>query len=131
MSSDHPERERAKAIRHGPGRPPRSDRPELLRKFSEYIDSTDIPVIAQFAYQNDVGTDQLYGWPEFASAVERARNKKEGNLEIKALYGEINARVAIFALKQLGWSDRGEQTLKGDKNAPIRFVVSEKVARDS
>jgi hypothetical protein len=38
--------------------------------------------------------------------------------------------MTIFALKQLGWSDRSEQTLRGDGNGPLRIVVSEKVARD-
>jgi hypothetical protein len=128
MSSEHPERERAKAMRHGPGRPLRSDRPELLRKFLEYIDSTDIPVIQQFCYQNDVGTDQLYTWPEFAGALDKARNKKEANIEIKSLYNEINTRQAIFSLKQLGWSDRTEQTLRGDTHAPMQLIVSEKIA---
>jgi hypothetical protein len=115
-------------MRHGPGPPPRSDRPELLAKLNEYIDAHDIPVLQQFCYQHDILHRQLYDWPELASAVERARNKKEGNLEIKTLFGEINARVAIFSLKQLGWTDRGVQTLKGDRNAPVRLIVSEKVA---
>jgi hypothetical protein len=73
MSSEHPERERAKAIRNGRGRPPREDRPELLAGFEEYIETHDIPVIAEFSYsepRNDVSRQQLYDWPEFASAVE-------------------------------------------------------------
>jgi hypothetical protein len=131
MSSEHPERERAKALRRGVGRPARSDRPELLARFEAYIDTHDIPAIAEFSYQNDVSRQQLYDWPEFADALEKARNKKEANLEIMALYNQINTRVAIFALKQLGWSDRSEQTLKGDKTAPVRFIVSEKVAIQS
>jgi len=27
--------------------------------------------------------------------------------------------MAIFSLKQLGWSDRGEQTLRGDRGSPV------------
>ena len=42
-----------------------------------------------------------------------------------ALYNQINVRMAIFALKQLGWTDRTEQTLHGDKHAPVQFIVSE------
>ena len=37
-------------------------------------------------------------------------------------------RQAILSLQQLGWSDRAEQTLKGDKNASVTFIVSENVA---
>jgi hypothetical protein len=47
-----------------------------------------------------------------------------------ALAGEINVSTRSSSLKQLGWSDRPEQTVHGDKSAPIRFVVSEKVARE-
>jgi hypothetical protein len=44
-----------------------------------------------------------------------------------ALYNQINTRQAIFSLKQLEWTDRGEQTLKGDAFAPI--IISETAAR--
>jgi len=130
MPSNHPERERSKAMRHGRGHPPRSDRPELLQKFGEYIDAHDIPVIAEFAYINHVARQQLYEWPEFASTLQRCVNKKEANLEIRSLYNQINVAQAIFSLKQLGWTDRGEQTLKGQKNVPVTFIVSENVAGD-
>ena len=39
--------------------------------------------------------------------------------------------MAIFALKQFGWSDMREQTLRGDGDAPVRFIVSEKEATSS
>jgi hypothetical protein len=128
MSSAHPERERAKAIRNGRGRPPRDDRPKLLARFEQYIGAHDFPAIAEFSYQNDVSRQQLYEWPEFTDALERCRNKKEANLEIGALYNRINVRQAIFSLKQLGWSDRTEQTLRGDTHAPVQLIVSEKIA---
>ena len=51
-------------------------------------------------------------------------------LELGGLSGKIHPRMAIFALKQLGWTDRGEQTLKVDRDAPVRFIVSEKVATE-
>jgi hypothetical protein len=51
----------------------------------------------------------------------------QANLALKSLYGEINVRVAIFSLKQLGWSDRAEQTHRGDAFAPI--VISETADR--
>ena len=58
----------------------------------------------------------------------RLRKRWQRNLEFKALYNQINVLVAIFALKQPGWTDRGEQTLKGDRDVPVRFIISEKVA---
>jgi hypothetical protein len=50
-----------------------------------------------------------------------------GELERKALYNEINTSMAIFSLQQLGWSDRAEQTHRGDAFAPI--IISETAAR--
>ena len=41
------------------------------------------------------------------------------------------ATEPAHGLKQLGWTDRGERTLKGDKAAPVRVIVSEKVATQS
>jgi hypothetical protein len=100
----------------------------LLKAFEAYIKATEIPVEAEFAYQHDIDKRRLYDWPEFEHALALFRCKKEGALELKSLYCKINPRMAIFALKQLGWTDRGEQTLRGDKGAsPITFEVSEKV----
>jgi hypothetical protein len=44
-----------------------------------------------------------------------------------SIYNQINTRQAIFSLKQLGWSDRAEQTHRGDAFAPI--IISETAAR--
>ena len=34
--------------------------------------------------------------------------------------------MAIFSLKQLGWTDRSEQTHKGDQSAPLVFSATDK-----
>jgi hypothetical protein len=36
--------------------------------------------------------------------------------------------MTILALKQFWWSDQGDRTLKGARDAPVRFIVSEKMA---
>jgi hypothetical protein len=61
------------------------------------------------------------------AALLKGRDKKEANLEIMSIYNQINTRQAIFSLKQLGWSDRAEQTHRGDAFAPI--IISETAAR--
>ena len=40
-------------------------------------------------------------------------------LELRNLYGEINACQTVLSLKRLGWSDRVERTFKGDRDTPL------------
>jgi len=114
----------------GAGRPREHDRAALAAEFIAYIENAEIPIIAEFAHRHGVSKSVLYDWPEFADLLKLCTSKKEAALERKALAGEINVSMAIFSLKQLGWSDRAEQTLHGDKHAPVQFIVSEKVAKD-
>lgn len=107
-------------------RPREWDRAALLEELWQYIDSHDIPIIAEFASLCGLHRQQLYDMPELSDALKVCTSKKEGALESKALKGDINCPMAIFSLKQLGWSDRTEQTLRGDAKAPL--VISSKDA---
>lgn len=91
------------------GRPPKVkevDMPELVRKFEEYIATTDIPIIAEFAYQNGFGKDYIYDRAEFSELRKRCMAKKEAALERGSLTGTLNPTQAIFSLKQMGWTDK-------------------------
>lgn len=94
---------------HAGGRP-RNFNPEqmeeLVKKFSEYIDNTDVPIIAEFAYKNDILKQELYDWPEFSNLLKKCVAKKESQLEKGALANKLNPTMCIFSLKQLGWSDK-------------------------
>jgi hypothetical protein len=93
------------------GRPPKvSDdkMSELVAKFQKYIEETDIPIIAEFAYQNGFGKQYLYDRPEFSDLIKIALAKKEAALENGALMGTLNPTMAVFSLKQLGWRDKHE-----------------------
>jgi hypothetical protein len=95
--------------KHPGGRPPKLSDDEkglLLKKFEIYINETDIPIIKEFAYKNEVISTNLYDWVEFSTLLKRCTDKKEAALERKALKGEINTGMAAFSLKQLGWSDQ-------------------------
>lgn len=81
---------------------------ELAKKFERYIEETDLPIIAEFAYQNGVTKQLLYEREEFSTLVKRCVEKKEARLERGLLTGEYNAPGAIFSLKQLGWRDKHE-----------------------
>ena len=81
---------------------------DLNAKFLKYIHDTDIPIIAEFAYLNDVRRQFLYECPALADSIKKCIEKKESQLERMSLTGEVNTTQAIFSLKQLGWSDRQE-----------------------
>jgi len=95
-----------------PGGRPRNFNPEqmqeLVKKFEEYIDNTDVPIIAEFAYKNNILKQELYDWPEFSNLLKKCVAKKESQLEKGALANKLNPTMCIFSLKQLGWKDRQE-----------------------
>lgn len=86
-------------------RPREWDRADLLEKLLDYIDSTDIPIIAEFAHMHGVLRSKLYEMDELGDALKACVQKKEFALESKALKGDVNCTMAIFSLKQLGWKD--------------------------
>jgi hypothetical protein len=79
---------------------------ELLAKLEDYIETTTLPVLAEFAFRERVNRQDLYAHPEFSDAIKRLMAKKEYILEMGALRGKFNASMAIFSLKQLGWTDK-------------------------
>jgi hypothetical protein len=118
------------------GRPRKHNIDEIIEKLNDYINTTEIPVIAEFAYQNNIRRDYLYELAktndELTNAIKRIIEKKEAQLEIKSLKGEINSTQAIFSLKQLGWKDKQEIETKnthinGNDDIP-RMTFEEKKA---
>lgn len=103
-------------------RPREYDREALMAELEQYIENTDIPILAEFAAQHGFGKGLLHDWPEFSDLVKRCTSKKESALERQALAGNVNCAMAIFSLKQLGWSDRQDMTLKGDKAHPVALL---------
>lgn len=101
------------------GAPQVHDRVAILQAFLRYISSTEIPIVAEFAASHGLYRQFLYDCDEFADALKQCVSKKEGALERKALDGQVNCTMAIFSLKQLGWSDKQETVHKGDAAAPI------------
>jgi hypothetical protein len=81
---------------------------DLLIKLNDYIEKNTIPIVAEFAYKNNIPRKQLYEIPEINDTLKRLIDKKEANLEKGLLSGKLVAAGAIFSLKQLGWKDRHE-----------------------
>jgi hypothetical protein len=111
----------------GRGRPRIRNRKEIAAMLEAYTDSKDIPVLAEFAYQNNIRRDYLYEMAkddeDLSNAIKRCAEKKEAQLEIKSLKGEINPTQAIFSLKQLGWTDKQGIELTGKDGGPLKIEL--------
>jgi hypothetical protein len=97
------------------------DRDAVLAALLEYIRVNDIPIACEFAVSIGMHRSKLYRMPELAEALELLSTKKEAMLERKGLaLGEINTTMAIFSLKQLGWTDRSEVAHSGEMSIVSR-----------
>jgi hypothetical protein len=92
---------------------------EIVEKLERYIDETPVPVVAEFAYKNRIPRQALYDHEELSDSIKRLIDKKEAQLEILALKGEINITMAIFSLKQMGWRDRLFQSVELQNESTI------------
>jgi UTP-glucose-1-phosphate uridylyltransferase len=99
------------------GRPQKYTEPvinEMVQKFADYINDTELPIVAEFAYMNDIDRKYLYDHEEFSALLKKCKSKKETALERGAISGAYVPSVAIFSLKQLGWSDKQEIQHSGE-----------------
>ena len=101
---------------------------EVAILINEYVDKSAIPVLAECAFELGHHRQFFYehdDCPEFLDAVKRLLAKKEFRLEVGALSGNLNASMAIFSLKQMGWSDKHEHSLPGGKNGngPSKITI--------
>jgi len=92
-------------------------RAELLEAFFVYIEENDIPILAEFAYENGVPRQKIYEFEEFSDAIQLCHCKKEANLEKGALTRAIDPGMAKFSLAQLGWSEKSQ--ISGAGGAPL------------
>ena len=74
---------------------------QMFKKFEKYINDTTLPIIAEFAYMNEIDRNYLYDNAIFSTLLKRCIAKKEANLEKGALTGKLNPSMAIFSLKQI------------------------------
>jgi len=96
---------------------------EINEKLNKYIDEEDIPILAEFAYLNNIPRQKLYEFKELNDAIKKAITKKEANLEKGGLTGSINITMAIFSLKQLGWKDRHDIEHTGKDGGAIESKI--------
>jgi len=96
---------------------PRKYTKKLLKEINEmilaYTENTPVPILAECAYGLGMHRQQLYEFPELNDAIKRLITKKESVLEKGALSGKLNTSMAIFSLKQIGWSDKQDVNHSG------------------
>ena len=89
----------------------------IAEAMNEYTIRTDIPIAAEFAWQNSIPKSTLYNLAEkneeLLEAIKRLTDKKEAQLERQCLNGKIDKTMAVFSLKQLGWKDKTETEHSG------------------
>lgn len=88
---------------------------EIIEYMEKYIEDSAIPSIAKFAYISNMSRQALYEHSEFSDMLKRLKDKREAALEEKLFSDPRFATGTIFALKQMGWSDKQEidHTTKG------------------
>ena len=106
------------------GRPPKVNIEDLLNDVDTYISEANPPIVAEFAHNHNITRQYLYeladrhkanGDRRLSDAIKAIAEAKEIKLEKGALVGEYNSPMAIFSLKQLGWSDSKSAPAYGDQ----------------
>jgi hypothetical protein len=104
---------------------------ELSNLISDYFNQTSRPTLSGLAVFLEVDRQTLYNYrekDEFFGIIKRATAKVEAIYEERAIY-ENNPTGVIFALKNMGWSDRvaNDHTTNGKDVTgikPIEWVKS-------
>jgi hypothetical protein len=103
---------------------------ELANLIADYFNSTERPTLAGLAVYLEIDRQTLYNYKErdeFFDIIKKATAKVEAIYEERAIY-ENNPTGVIFALKNMGWTDRvaNDHTTKGEKiNIPISSWAKE------
>ena len=101
------------------GRPPKVSIEDLINDIDEYLATADPPIVAEYAHFHGITRQRLYQLAdeneELFDAIKRISEAKEVMLERKGLKGQYQPTMAIFSLKQLGWTDKQQE--KGDDEA--------------
>jgi hypothetical protein len=108
-----------------PGRPSKVNIDVLIGDIDSYIERADPPIIAEYAHLHGITRQRLYqladekkaaGDDRLFDGIKKLSEAKEIKLEKNGLSGDYAANVAIFSLKQLGWSDKQNMNLSVGNN---------------
>lgn len=94
----------------------------MCKKIEKYINDNrkGVPILKECCLLNDWDYDYVItlqrGNEELKRSTRKILNWKEVQLEKGALSGKIDKTMAIFSLKQLGWTDKQEQSVTVEKS---------------
>jgi len=104
---------------------------ELQCLIDNYFDQTVRPTLAGLALFLEIDRQTLYNYSErdqFFDILKKAKSRVEATYEERAIY-EPNPTGVIFALKNMGWTDRvaTDHTTKGEAIVvpPIQWIDNE------
>jgi hypothetical protein len=103
---------------------------EIVDAMMEYTERSSIPILAEFAYQRKIPVNTFSEIPELNEAKQMLFLKKQAQLEKGTLLGQLNPSMAIFSLKQLGWSDKQEiveKTTDSDQSLLAALTKSKEI----
>ena len=115
------------------GKPKQSGQPrkygtpaEMAKKVAEYFSIEDVKTITGLALHLDFESRQsFYDYekiPEYSYIIKNARLRVESNYE-RMMYSKTPTG-AIFALKNMGWSDKQEHEHTGKDGGAIEVTVN-------
>ena len=112
------------------GRPKKFTLKELEKRIAGYFAHCDEHkepyCITGLALALDTSRRSLLNWEkddEFFHAIKRAKDECEFYIEKEALKGKLPPAVAIFCLKNFGWTDKQEHEHTGKDGAPFTFTI--------
>lgn len=106
------------------GRPLAFTPEELQSKVDEYLTFPKI-TLAGLAYHLNIDRQTLYNYAErdeFFDIIKKARQAVEAKYEERMIY-ENNPTGVIFALKNMGWSDKQEIKHEGISNEITKIEI--------
>ena len=89
---------------------------EIISDMEEYAEKEVLPSVAEFCYQQKIHKQRLSDIPRLADAKKRTISLKQEYQAMKAgIAGKIPTALAIFMLKNNGWSDKPEESTENNK----------------
>lgn len=109
---------------HPGGRPLIYESPEELRlDVEDYINNEKKPTLSGLAYHLKIDRQTLYNYkerPEFFDIIKRATDYVEYKYEERLIY-ENSPTGVIFALKNMGWTDKTEVDQKTEISGTLTY----------
>ena len=110
------------ALGNNGGRPPTFATPDALEEkcidyFKYCIDKEEKPTITGLTLY--VGFCERKSWDDYAKKQEFLHIVKRAKLTVENSYENSATTFDMFALKNMGWSDKTEMEMSGDVNIPI------------